>query len=102
MNAYVNAALVVADCYMNQGGQGYGASVVSRRYELGRAKLIESQGARRLVTQLRDELTGKKKQHPRTRIAYCTLDPDLLHLLVTCNTGFDSSFSLTPNFSWVW
>ena len=38
---------------------GLDASVVSRRYESGRAKLIESQEVR-LLKQLREELTGKK------------------------------------------
>jgi putative transposase len=36
------------------------ASVVSRRYELGRAKLIESQEAKQLVERLREELTGQE------------------------------------------
>ena len=37
---------------------GLDASVVSRRYESGRAKMNESQEARRLVKRLREKLTG--------------------------------------------
>ena len=39
---------------------GLDASVVSRRYESGRAKMNESQEARRLVKRLREKLTGNK------------------------------------------
>lgn len=39
---------------------GLYASVVSRRYESGRAKMNDSQEARRLVKRLRKKLTGNK------------------------------------------
>jgi ribosome-binding protein aMBF1 (putative translation factor) len=39
---------------------GLDASVVSRRYESGRAKMKESKEARRLVKRLREKLIGNK------------------------------------------
>ena len=39
---------------------GLDASVVSRRYESGKAKMNESQEVRQLVKRLREKLTGNK------------------------------------------